>query len=79
MYRAFISYRKASSINADYIRQIIADHSVYSQEEIFLDKHSIGPERFDDKIRKAIEESNCIVLLVTNECFVQKREDEEDW
>ena len=53
-YNAFISYRKTSSVNADWIRQSIAGNSEYSLEDIFLDKHSIGPELFDEKIKKAI-------------------------
>ena len=79
MYNAFISYRKSSSVNADWIRQSIADKSAFSLEGIFLDKHSIGPELFDDKIKKAISESNCIVLLVTKDCFKAKDNSEEDW
>ena len=54
MYNAFISYRKLSPVNADWIRQSIVDKSVYSTENIFLDKHSIGPVLFDEKIKKAI-------------------------
>ena len=79
MYNAFISYRKSSSVNADWIRQSIADNSAYSLEDIFLDKHSIGPELFDNKIKNAISESNCIVLLVTKDCFKAKDNIEEDW
>lgn len=79
MYNAFISYRKTSTVNADYIRQSIADNSAYSLEDIFLDKHSIGPELFNDKIKKAIEESCCIVLLVTKGCFKAKEDGKEDW
>lgn len=79
MYNAFISYRKSSSVNADWIRQSIADNSAYSLENIFLDKHSIGPELFDDKIQKAISDSKCIILLVTNDCFKSKADTDDDW
>ena len=79
MYNVFISYRKSSSINADFIRKSIADNSAYSLEDIFLDKHSIGPELFDDKIKSAIASSNCVVLLVTKDCFKAKEHIEEDW
>ena len=79
MYNAFISYRKSSPVNADWIRQSIVDKSVYSTENIFLDKHSIGPVLFDEKIKKAISESNCIILLVTDGCFKAKPKVEEDW
>ncbi len=79
MYNVFISYRKSSSVNADLIRKSIADNSAYSLEDIFLDKHSIGPELFDDKIKSAIASSNCVVLLVTKDCFKAKEQIEEDW
>lgn len=79
MYNVFISYRKSSSVNADLIRKSIADNSAYSLEDIFLDKHSIGPELFDDKIKSAIASSNCVVLLVTKDCFKAKEHIEEDW
>ena len=78
-YNAFISYRKTYSVNADWIRQSIAGNSEYSLEDIFLDKHSIGPVLFDEKIKKAISESNCIILLVTDGCFKAKPKVEEDW
>lgn len=57
MYNAFISYRKKSSVNADFIHHCIADKSSYSLEDIFLDKHNIGPELFDSKIKTAIAEN----------------------
>lgn len=79
MYNAFISYRKSSSVNADWIRQSIADNSAYSLENVFLDKHNIGPELFDGKIRKAISDSNCIILLVTKDCFKSKADIDDDW
>ena len=53
------------------------DNSGYLKDDIFLDEQSIGPEYFDKKIKYAIENSNCLVLLVTKNCFVAKGE--EDW
>lgn len=76
-YKAFISYRRNSSVNAYYVLKSIIDNSGYSKDDIFLDEQSIGPEHFDKKIKYAIENSNCIVLLVTKNCFIPK--DEEDW
>lgn len=76
-YKAFLSYRRNSSVNAFYILKSIIDHSGYLKDDIFLDEQSIGPEYFDRKIKSAIENSNCIVLLVTKDCFVPKGED--DW
>lgn len=79
MYNAFISYRKSSSVNADFIRYSIVTQSVYKTDDIFLDKHSIGPELFDTKIKAAISSSRCMVLLVTKDCFKSKSKGEEDW
>ena len=79
MYKAFISYRKKSSVNADCILQCIVDESEYCADDIFLDRRSIGPEFFDDKIKKSIELSNCVVVLVTKDCFKAKDNNEEDW
>lgn len=76
-YKAFISYRRNSSVNAYYVLKSIIDNSGYSKDDIFLDEQSIGPEHFDKKIKYAIENSNCIVLLVTKNCFIPR--DEEDW
>ena|GEM_PF-2190553 len=76
-YKAFISYRRNSSVNAYYILKGIMDNSGYLKDDIFLDEQSIGPEYFDKKIKYAIENSNCLVLLVTKNCFVAKGE--EDW
>lgn len=44
-----------------------------------MDKHSIGPEFFDDKIKKALTESKCVVILVTKDCFKAKDIAEKDW
>ena len=79
MYNAFISYRKSSSVNADFIRKSITDTSAFTENDIFLDKHSIGPELFDSKIRTAISSSKCIILLVTKDCFKAKTDGNEDW
>ena len=77
-YKAFISYRKSSSVNADLIKSTLVDKYAYSNEEIFLDKHNIGPDFFNKKITQALNETSCLLLLVSKECF-QKRDVGEDW
>ena len=52
-YKAFISYRRNSSVNAYYILKGIMDNSGYLKDDIFLDEQSIGPEYFDKKIQIA--------------------------
>ena len=76
-YKAFISYRRNSSVNAYFVLNSIIDNSGYSKDDIFLDEQNIGPEHFDTKIKSAIENSNCIVLLVTKKCFKPKKGEEE--
>lgn len=77
-YKVFISYRKTASVNADYVKNSIVNDSPYTKEDVFLDKHEIGPEQFDQRIKLAIEKSGCLVLLVTKDCFKPKVDD-EDW
>ena len=79
-YNAFISYRRSSSIIADSIKTKIihTKSSSYTEEDIFLDRHDIGPEMFDERLKIALEESMCTVLVVTKDCFKPK-EDNEDW
>ena len=77
-YKAFISYRKSSSVNADLIKSTLVDKYAYSNEEIFLDKHNIGTDFFNKKITQALNETSCLLLLVSKECF-QKRDVGEDW
>lgn len=77
-YSAFISYRKSSSENADLIKKALVENGRFDEDEIFLDKHDIGPELFHEKIEKSLINSSCVILLVTKDCFVPKTEG-EDW
>lgn len=72
-YKAFISYRRKTSLaQADLVWKSILENSViYNKEDIFLDRRSIGPEFFDEKILKSIKDSSCFVLLVAKGTFVQ--------
>ena len=79
MYNVFIICRKSSSVYAELIRRSIADNPAYYLGDIFLDRDSIGPELFDDKIKSAIASSNCVLLLVTKDCFKVNEHIEEDW
>ena len=75
MYKAFISYRKSYATNADLIKKVLVKEYGFSNEEIFLDKHNIGPEYFDDKIKQAIKFSSSLILVVTKDCFIPKNDD----
>lgn len=77
-YKAFISYRKSHDTNADLVKKALVEEYGFSSNSIFLDKHDIGPEYFDTKLKKAVESSSCLVLIVTKNCFIPK-EDGEDW
>lgn len=77
-YKAFISYRKTHAENADLIKKALVEEYGFDSNEIFLDKHDIGPEYFDIKLKKAVESSSSLILVVTKDCFIPK-ENEEDW
>ena len=77
-YKAFISYRKSHATNADLVKKALVEEYGFESKEIFLDKHDIGPEYFDTKLKNAIESSSCLILIVTQDCFVPKEEG-EDW
>lgn len=79
-YKAFISYRKSHAEYAELVKSslsLIEKHG-FSSNEIFLDKHDIGPESFDTKLEKAVKESSSLILIVNNGCFLPKEEC-EDW
>lgn len=77
-YKAFISYRKSHAEYAELVKSSLIEKHDYTSNEIFLDKHDIGPEYFDTRLEKAVVESSSLILIVTKECF-QPKEDGEDW
>ena len=81
MYKAFISYRKSlSATSANLVKQTLTECGNFNKDEIFLDRHNIGPEYFDTKLVSAIKDSACLILIVNPGCFEPKTgEDEKDW
>lgn len=77
-YKAFISYRKSHAEYAELVKSSLIEKHGFSSNEIFLDKHDIGPEYFDTKLEKAVKESSSLILIVNNDCFHPKEEG-EDW
>lgn len=78
-YDIFISYRKERAVYAELVRSYLIKEG-YSPQRIFLDKHEIHAEQFDQKIEYAIKESECLLLIVSKGCFVSKQaEENEDW
>lgn len=75
-YKAFISYRKKFGNDADLIKNTLVNEYHFSKNDIFLDKHNIGPEQFDARIESSIRNSSSLVLIVTPHCFNPK---EDDW
>lgn len=75
-YDVFISYRKSHAVNADFIRKSIEDECSYTN--VFLDKHEIGPELFDERIKTSLLNSSCVVVLITKDCF-RPKENGDDW
>lgn len=77
-YKAFISYRKSHAEYAELVKSSLIEKHDFTSNEIFLDKHDIGPEYFDTKLEKAVRNSSSLILVVNNGCFKPKEED-EDW
>ncbi|MDE7386890.1 MAG: TIR domain-containing protein [Muribaculaceae bacterium] len=77
-YKAFISYRKTCAEYAELVKTTLVEKYCFNESDIFLDKHNIGPEYFDTKLKKAVEQSSSLILIVTNDCFIPKSEG-EDW
>lgn len=74
-YKAFISFRRSHSTNAELVKNTLIEQYGFSSSEIFLDKHNIGPEEFDKKLETAVKSSSCLILIVTKECFIPKQDD----
>lgn len=64
-YDAFISYRKSSVAYADLVYFSLISEG-FKEQRIFQDKHDIGPEQFNERIKGTIETSNCLILIVLN-------------
>ena len=75
-YDVFISYRKKTVAYADLLYYSLISEGI-NKDRIFLDKHTIGPEQFDVIIKQAIEQSNCLIMIVSTNCFQPKCA--EDW
>lgn len=75
-YKAFISYRKTHGNDADLVKNTLVNEHNFSKDEIFLDKHNIGPEKFDERIESSINESSALIIIVTIGCFNPK---DDDW
>lgn len=77
-YKAFISYRKSSAaVYANLVKQSLVDSEGFHTNEIFLARHNIGPKEFDKKIKTSIVNSTALILVVSNDCFIHKKN--EDW
>lgn len=76
-YDAFISYRKSTVAYADLVFYSLISAG-FDKNRIFQDKHDIGPEQFDERIKGAVEQSNSLIIIVSKDCFIRK-DQEEDW
>lgn len=77
-YKAFISYRKVHATSADLVKKSLVEEYGFSSNDIFLDKQDIGPEYFDTKLKESVKSSSCLILIVTKDCFIPKK-DGDDW
>lgn len=54
-YKAFISYRKSHAEYVELVKPSLIEKHGFSSNEIFLDKHDIGPEYFDTKLKRLLK------------------------
>ena len=73
-YDVFISYRrKTASGWAELVKTKMVEYG-YKEERIFMDTHSLRGGDFKNRITEAIEQSNNIVLLITENSFSDIKE-----
>lgn len=68
-YKAFISYRRSDCTErAQLIKKAIISQG-YSDEDVFLDFHSIHEGEFPHRIKEALNNSEYFILLISNDSF----------
>ena len=73
-YKAFISYRRSdSSERAQLVKMAIMDQG-YSEDDIFLDLHSIHEGDFPQHVQDALHETEFFILLLSKDSFNRKVE-----
>lgn len=83
-YDVFISYRKSNAIiHAQLIYKLLIEHG-YEKNRIFFDSHAIHAEHYDQKIKKSVPDSKCLLLFITKNCFefhneLNEKEEKKDW
>lgn len=75
-YKAFISYRKDHASYADLTKNTLVNGYGFAKEDLFLDKHDIGPEQFNVRIEESIKASSALILIITPNCLLPR---EDDW
>lgn len=74
IYDVFISYRrKGGSEMAQLVKSEIRQRGI-EENRIFLDTHSLHDGDFEQKIKVAIEQSESIVVIISNGCFDEIKE-----
>ena len=73
-YDVFISYRrKGGSEKAQLIKSELKARGI-SDKRLFLDTHSLYDGDFEKKIREAIGQTKCVVVVISNGCFDEIKE-----
>ena len=74
VYDVFISYRrKGGSEMAQLVKSEIRQRGI-EENRIFLDTHSLHEGDFEQKIKVAIEQSESVVVIISNGCFDEIKE-----
>ena len=75
-YDNFISYRRKYG---GYIAKLIFDALKRRGERTFFDVHSMRQGEYPAQIRKAISQSEYVIVILTPGCLEECVEDQEDW
>jgi hypothetical protein len=74
LYDVFISYRRKGGSEKAQLVKTELTHRGVNNARIFLDTHSLHDGDFVQKIASAIENSRCILVIISDRCFDEIKE-----
>jgi len=72
----FISYRRKTG---SYLAELISQSLRSRGYKVFVDIHELKSGPFDQELKKQIKNSNDFLLLITEELFLSRINNQEDW
>ena len=73
-YKAFISYRRSDCAERAQLVKLAIMEQGYSEDDIFLDLHSIHEGEFPQHIKDALFNTEFFILLLSNDSFIRNLE-----